>query len=557
MVDYSLRKPLTSFGRNILLILLPIEIALAALHVTTNQPDVVPFWTRLFTLDNEFGLSSTWNSTQLLAISLFALVVALRADYARSWKNAFWWFIAVLFAYLTLDEYLVIHETYIAPFVGPVIHWPRLFALIGVVLTIAFAAVWWFGFRDEPAVFVLLLGGLAVAASGGLGVESLNYFYLCVPSGADWELCGELNYVEETLEMVGVTIALAGVASYAHVRLNAANWRLAKRVFGSGCALWAASIISVVWALPTVEARLLAQPAEVEYADGALSLVGYRLSENVLAPGDEVTITLYWKANERLQRDYFVSAHLLTRPGGTSIAQGDRPFGGWLGWRAETWIPGIIMRDRLTVQLPAHMDTPRSYWLITRVWWPDKIHRKGDHIRLNQINQVLITQTDRQLLTEDTLVLESLPVIAEGTAPEPPPTEANYRFDGGFMLSGYFLPTTVQSGEPLTLEFWWQTEADVDLELVQFIHLRPSNSDETYAYDQPPFSGTFPTSDWPAGVIARDVRRVDLGDDFPPGEYNIFTGMYSPETGERCPVTGGDGQPIQDDAILLGTLTIE
>jgi hypothetical protein len=554
--DYSLKKPLTSFGLKLLIPLLVIDVTLAVLHVITQEPGTLPFWTRLFRLDTEYGLSSTYSSTLLLATSLTSFLIGLRAGFPRLWQRLFWWFLAALFAYLCLDEYLVIHETIIAPAVGPVIHWPRLFILIGVILAVFIAAVYWTGFRGDPAVFAMLLGGLAIAASGGLGVESLNYFFFCVPRGADWGLCNQLNFLEEGLEMIGDSIILAGLVSFAQARLSASGWRLAKRVFAGGSALWFAAIVGSIWLLPTFEARLLAQPVEAEFVDGDLSLVGYRISQDVLAPGDELTLKLYWQAHQRLPENYYFSAHLLTRPGATSVAQGDMPLGGWLGWHASTWVPGVVMRDTIRIDVPGYLPTPGSYWLILRVWWPTKIHRKGDPILLDEIIEVPVTQSDRQLLKEDTMVLDSLPALSE-TAPPEPLIEANYRFADGFSLYGYSLPSTVKLGEPLTLEFWWQAETDVDPELVQFIHLLPGDRDHFSAYDQPPFGESFPTSDWPAGMQVRDVRSIPLADDLPPGEYRVHTGMYVLETGERRPVTDADGQPVQDYSIYLGTVTLE
>jgi hypothetical protein len=321
--------------------------------------------------------------------------------------------------------------------------------------------------------------------------------------------------------------------------------------------VWFVALVGNIWLFPTVEARLLAEPVQADYLDGTLSLAGFRLSRDVLYPESDVTLRLYWQADTHLPEDYFVSAHLVTRPDAASVAQADRPLGGYAGWRSTTWRPGVMMKDVVQLHLPGDIPTPASYWLVLRVWWPTEYVNSG--LVYDSIEYVPVTQADRQLLDSETMILLSLPAIPrEGeTQGEEPPNEAKYQFSDGFILAGYALPETGTAGESFPVAFWWTTETDVEPALVQFIHLFHSNGEDVVRFDQPPFGGTFPTSDWPPSIEVQDALDIPLPEDMQPGEYRVHTGMYILETGERRTVTGSDGQPVQDSSIYLGTVTIQ
>jgi hypothetical protein len=228
--------------------------------------------------------------------------------------------------------------------------------------------------------------------------------------------------------------------------------------------------------------------------------------------------------------------------------------GGWDGWQTNLWFPGVIMRDVVRLKLPQDAPTPRSYWLILRVFeWEGHEYRIDD---LSETVDVPITQTDRPLIEDNVLILTSIPAVSDEPVPEAP-TEADYQFADGFTLTGYALPDSGQLGDSLPIDFWWQTQEDVEGELTQFIHMINTNGVDHAGFDQPPFAGSFPTSDWPAHIEFRDEVRFPLPEDLPPGEYRVYTGMYAAQTGERRPVSGPDGQPVQDFSIYLGTVLLE
>lgn len=57
-------------------------------------------------------------------------------------------------------------------------------------------------------------------------------------------------------------------------------------------------------------------------------------------------------------------------------------------------------------------------------------------------------------------------------------------------------------------------------------------------------------------LLASLVTPLALPADAPPGEYQIEVGLYLLETMARLPATDAAGQPLPDDAALLGTVEV-
>jgi len=85
-----------------------------------------------------------------------------------------------------------------------------------------------------------------------------------------------------------------------------------------------------------------------------VKLLGLDVLPQTAAPGESVTVTLYWQAVEPLTVDYTSYVHL-TDAAGNGLAQSDRRPGG-IYYPSHYWQLGEILRDRHTLILPP--DTP-------------------------------------------------------------------------------------------------------------------------------------------------------------------------------------------------------
>lgn len=533
---FLIRKRLSPPAARVVIGMTAVEAILVWLHMLT-WGEMSPFWAWLFGLNNELALGTMVSSAQYVAVGLLGAIITFHAPLEAPWKRAYWILLTGVFLFFSLDEYFSIHE----PIGEPL--WLYIYAAGGAVFAGLSILAYWVGFRENRLLFVLLLGGLAVMAGSGLGMDALNFALLCKPQvlGA---ACERLWPLEEYLEMAGVTLVLGGFLSYAWANLEDGAVRLVKRGVPLGAGLWTLILVGNLWLFPTWKAQLTATPAQASYLDDTLELIGYRSLPEVAGPGDNFDLILYWRANHFLDDSYRVSIHLLDNLDNSSVAQIDVDIGADYGTAYvpnAAWLPGAVVREHFRLQIPADLSTPQSLRVMVRVW-----HVERD---------VLITRTDRQMIGDDTIILCQLPLVADSVAPEPA-TRTDYHFLGDFTLYGYSLPQTGSPGEALALRFWWQTDADVSVELHQYIHLIGADDSSAFIYDQPPFDGRFPTFDWPANIAVLDEWEVVLPGDIAPGEYAVYTGLYDPQSLERWPVTGGAGQPVTDNNIFLGTLSV-
>jgi hypothetical protein len=94
-------------------------------------------------------------------------------------------------------------------------------------------------------------------------------------------------------------------------------------------------------------------PVSINF-DGKMALVGYDLDRRVVKPGDEITLTLYWRGLRKMKRNYTISAQLVGDEQ-VKVAEDSR----WpLGDDAPTmlWTVGHLLEDPKT--LTVYTDAP-------------------------------------------------------------------------------------------------------------------------------------------------------------------------------------------------------
>jgi len=107
-------------------------------------------------------------------------------------------------------------------------------------------------------------------------------------------------------------------------------------------------------------------PVEARLGD-VFTLVGVDLSAEVVCPGDVITLTLVWQAEQEVGVDYTVFLHLIDSQG-TLIAQADAPpLDG--AYPTAWWSPGEVVRDPHRLSLPAEIP-PGRYGLYVGLYHP-------------------------------------------------------------------------------------------------------------------------------------------------------------------------------------------
>ncbi len=118
--------------------------------------------------------------------------------------------------------------------------------------------------------------------------------------------------------------------------------------------------MGTVTILPRPSALNVPNPASINFADQA-ELVGYDVSALSMVPGQQVTLTLYWRAKQKITADYHVFVHVLDPQTTTIYGQDDAMPAGW-SRPTTTWQPGEIIKDTHTFTI--HPDAAPGTWQI-------------------------------------------------------------------------------------------------------------------------------------------------------------------------------------------------
>ena len=100
---------------------------------------------------------------------------------------------------------------------------------------------------------------------------------------------------------------------------------------------------------PATELPKDAKAQETIWTNGA-ELVGYRIVDKRVRPGEALDLTLFWRAPQPLDKDYKVFVHVLKD--GQVIAQHDAE-PGLGGYPTTRWPAGDIIPDRHLIQIPS------------------------------------------------------------------------------------------------------------------------------------------------------------------------------------------------------------
>ena len=106
----------------------------------------------------------------------------------------------------------------------------------------------------------------------------------------------------------------------------------------------------------------------------------------------------------------------------------------------------------------------------------------------------------------------------------PRQTAADAPFGDALRLVGFTVPTrTVKTGDALAVSLFWQGMADNLPPLVIWVQLQ-NESGAVAVSERPP---VYPTDRWARGTLLRDVHRLRVPADLPPGEYRLAAGVLA------------------------------
>lgn len=133
---------------------------------------------------------------------------------------------------------------------------------------------------------------------------------------------------------------------------------------------------------------------------------------------------------------------------------------------------------------------------------------------------------------------------------------AAYRVDTAFAdsihLVGYDLER-IDGGE-LEVVLYWKATAEVSRDYTVFVHLLSPEGDLVAQHDSPP---RLPTKLWAPGTPVVDSHLLPLPPHSSRVNYEVRVGMYHWPDLERLPVITSDDLDAENDALLLGHISLE
>jgi hypothetical protein len=273
------------------------------------------------------------------------------------------------------------------------------------------------------------------------------------------------------------------------------------------------------------------QERHADLADG-LSLLGYALSAEELAPGRELTLVLRWQARSWVAGDYAVFVHLLDEQGRLRGQTDGPPLGGlYPTWR---WPPGLALPDHHTMSLAEDLEAGR-YRLEAGLYDAASTERLA-----------VLGGAGSSVVLDYVWIGERPPAAV-------PQHRLEATFGGAIRLLGYDLwpeqPAALAPGAALTVTLYWQAVSEVAGDYTVFVHLVDAAGEIQAQGDGPPLEGRYPTSFWDRGELLRDAHPLTAGPGTVAGEYRLLVGLYTLEDGLRLTVT--DGTAAGDDSVEI------
>jgi len=215
----------------------------------------------------------------------------------------------------------------------------------------------------------------------------------------------------------------------------------------------------------------------------------------------------------------------------------DRPVDRWLG------SPAIRTEAALHETLSNH-----NVWLVLERWGLQR-----EYYDL-PFQQQLLAQTDHLPEAE----AQGIFVLRSKANPQPialtPAQPVEAILGEQIRLTGYTIePATPAPGQPLRLTLYWQAIVPLPHDYTVFVHVRRPDGSNAAQADHRPLGAVYPTSLWPVGETIRETSDLYLPADLPPGQYELWTGLYRLDTLERLPV---QNDASGENAVKLGMLKI-
>jgi len=137
------------------------------------------------------------------------------------------------------------------------------------------------------------------------------------------------------------------------------------------------------------------------------------------------------------------------------------------------------------------------------------------------------------------------------------PIRLEVNFSSLISLDEAVVPTLrARAGDTLAYTLRWRALKDVNRSYTVFVHLRDRSGNTVAWGDSLPAQGQKPTNTWTAGTVVVDARQLVLPETLTPGKYTLWVGLFTPEDGQRLPITSAGRTQAVDHAAYVTELEI-
>ncbi|MBN1488066.1 MAG: hypothetical protein JW981_10520 [Anaerolineae bacterium] len=272
---------------------------------------------------------------------------------------------------------------------------------------------------------------------------------------------------------------------------------------------------------------------------GSIRLIGYKFGPDRVEPGKAVYVTLFFKAYKPVTSALRTVVRIITPTDGTGWAQRDMvtPRSMPVTW----WEPGETITEH--------------YVLTTTTEIPVGAHNLDMSVVSADAKSFLPLYQDGSSEPVDRVALGYVVVPWHGEIENA--TSVMAQFGDRIKLLGVETPEYTAPGESLDVTLHWQALAPPGDNYVVFVHLLDSSGQLVANHDAPPMAGRYPTTAWLPGEMLPDVHTLQLAPQLPPGDYDLYVGMYQWPSVERLPVYDQTGVEQENRVILLQTITVQ
>lgn len=111
----------------------------------------------------------------------------------------------------------------------------------------------------------------------------------------------------------------------------------------------------------------------------------------------------------------------------------------------------------------------------------------------------------------------------------------------------------VAAGEVAPVTLVWQTASPQTKPLQVFLHLIDAQGTLVAQHDGQPGAGYRPVTGWAVGEQVRDQHGIWLPDNLAAGQYELYVGLYDPQTGQRLQLSASANAA---DSFRLGQISV-